>query len=100
MTLASLPLQHVLFFLPYLQIARTGGFLSEPLLYLAGFMGNQYVKVYCILSDLVYMLLAAIFLLYGLLSSTSSVSQVMWHFRLPQLLIMPSNNVVLAPIHW
>lgn len=40
------------------------------------------------LSNLVYMVLCVCFLLYGVLFSSGSVSRILWHFRIPQLLIL------------
>jgi protein-tyrosine phosphatase len=106
MPLDSLPLQHALFLLPYLQIAWTGGYLlgtatdnviavllgiqliSFLCLYLAGWMGNHYVKVYCFLSNVIYMVLFVGFLLYGVLFAGQAASQILWQFRIPQLLVL------------
>lgn len=106
MPLDSVPLQHALFFLPYLHTAWTGCFLLVTAtdnafalllgiqlilflgLYLVGLMGNHYIKVYCFLSNFLYMVLFVGFMLYGVLFSEGSASQILWHFRIPQLLII------------
>lgn len=106
MPISSLPLQHALFFFPYLNIAWVGGFLlatakdnvvaallglqmiSFLCLYLVGYMGNHYVKVYCMLSNMVYMLIFLLFLFYGLFWSGVSATDTFWNFRIPQLLLL------------
>jgi protein-tyrosine phosphatase len=105
--LPPLPIQHLLFILPYLSIACSGlvllsqvsdnvmgGMLGIQMvgsmgLYLLGLMGNHYVKIYCLLSNLLYMLICAALLIYkAFFTEKDAFNETIWSLCIPQLLIL------------
>jgi protein-tyrosine phosphatase len=106
MPLSSIRLQHVLFFVPYANIAWTGGYLlaqatdniaatmlgfqmvSFLFLYLIGSMGNHYVKVYCMMANIAYIAIFILYLSHSIINSNSSTLEILYYFRVPQLMVL------------
>jgi atypical dual specificity phosphatase len=57
-------------------------------LYLVGLMGNHYIKVYCGLTNLLYMLCFIGVSMTKVILTDETAFGVLWHFRIPELLLM------------
>ena len=107
-SLPSLKIQRILFFVPYVSFAftriyvlmhavRTGqilpGILGSTMvvflvLYACGIMGNHYLKVYSMILNFIYIVLVTTCGLYSILFQQEEVVATLLRFGIPQILVL------------